>query len=505
MAVDKLVDSAQLDADLTSVANAIRTKGGTSGQLAFPAGFVQAIGDISGGGGGTDFTAEWERPSDWPALPNDLDTYSGMYVLFKIIEGKTIYRARINTQHPLDIGVTDSLGNFTSLRTQYTGEIDISELPVSGYFWAKGPKVNFSKNDNPEYIKEPAVEVIICNNSNNFYDGSFGTLGNYETVHILTKNWNNTYNYNLTAFQDAYNKVQCMEFYGGTWNNGNNYLPLNANKLVMDGVNIVVPSSGNIYGQDKGRGTFAHNYVRYGTVSLSTNTALRLNMCMADTDEIQSFIDKIGDLSSITNASNMFTYAYNLEEVDLNGLSLTNINNASSMFSHCMLLRSINWGDCDLSAVSNINNIFDSAVSIEEVSLPGTAIHITTNVGAAFRYCYRLESLDLSNVDFSSNVTFSQMFAYIKNLKNVTFKQNAGIANNIEFSSCELLTDASLVSIANALATGVSGKSVKFHSTPKARLSTIMGTVSDGLFVLDQSGSVSLQDYITTTRGWTIS
>lgn len=49
MAVDKLVDSTQLDADLTSVANAIRTKGGTSAQLAFPAGFVQAIGDIPSG------------------------------------------------------------------------------------------------------------------------------------------------------------------------------------------------------------------------------------------------------------------------------------------------------------------------------------------------------------------------------------------------------------------------------------------------------------------------
>ena len=52
MAVDKLVDSAQLDADLSSVANAIRTKGGTSAQLAFPAGFVSAIDAISGGGGG---------------------------------------------------------------------------------------------------------------------------------------------------------------------------------------------------------------------------------------------------------------------------------------------------------------------------------------------------------------------------------------------------------------------------------------------------------------------
>lgn len=43
-------------ADLTSVANAIRTKGGTSAQLAFPADFVQAIEDIETGGGG-DYTA----------------------------------------------------------------------------------------------------------------------------------------------------------------------------------------------------------------------------------------------------------------------------------------------------------------------------------------------------------------------------------------------------------------------------------------------------------------
>ena len=53
MAVDKLVDSVQLDADLTSVANAIRAKGGTSADLAFPAGFVSAVEAISGGGGGS--------------------------------------------------------------------------------------------------------------------------------------------------------------------------------------------------------------------------------------------------------------------------------------------------------------------------------------------------------------------------------------------------------------------------------------------------------------------
>lgn len=51
MSVDKLVDSTQLDSDLTSVANAIRKKGGTSAQLAFPAEFVSAIDAIPTGGG----------------------------------------------------------------------------------------------------------------------------------------------------------------------------------------------------------------------------------------------------------------------------------------------------------------------------------------------------------------------------------------------------------------------------------------------------------------------
>lgn len=56
MAVDKLVDSTQLDADLTSIANAIRTKGGTSAQMAFPAGFISSIQNIPGGAG-TDYLA----------------------------------------------------------------------------------------------------------------------------------------------------------------------------------------------------------------------------------------------------------------------------------------------------------------------------------------------------------------------------------------------------------------------------------------------------------------
>lgn len=58
------------DTDLTSVANAIRTKGGTSAQLSFPDGFNAAIANIPTGGGSSDFmtctvtfTEQWDE--DW--------------------------------------------------------------------------------------------------------------------------------------------------------------------------------------------------------------------------------------------------------------------------------------------------------------------------------------------------------------------------------------------------------------------------------------------------------
>ena len=61
MAYDKVVDSAVLDAGLKQIADAIREKGGTSDNLAFPTAMADAItaieaGGGSGGGGGP-FTA----------------------------------------------------------------------------------------------------------------------------------------------------------------------------------------------------------------------------------------------------------------------------------------------------------------------------------------------------------------------------------------------------------------------------------------------------------------
>ena len=44
------------DTELTSVANSIRTAGGTNSLLSFPNGFISAVENISGGGGSSDFS-----------------------------------------------------------------------------------------------------------------------------------------------------------------------------------------------------------------------------------------------------------------------------------------------------------------------------------------------------------------------------------------------------------------------------------------------------------------
>ncbi len=84
MAHDKAVDSAQLDADLAVVADAIRAKGGTDAQLAFPAGFVSAVQAIASGGadlGAVEvYVADYHESADLSITAGALDKYARVIV-----------------------------------------------------------------------------------------------------------------------------------------------------------------------------------------------------------------------------------------------------------------------------------------------------------------------------------------------------------------------------------------------------------------------------------------
>ena len=113
-------------------------------------------------------------------------------------------------------------------------------------------------------------------------------------------------------------------------------------------------------------------------------------------------------------------------------------------------------------------------------------------------------------ISMSSNTSGSySMFKYNSVIEDVTFLENSA-GQAVDFPHCSSFTNTTLVSLANCLKSG--SYTLTLHATPKARLSSIMGTISQktksgvtyDFFTVDENGTVSLQSFITSTKGWTL-
>ena len=150
--------------------------------------------------------------------------------------------------------------------------------------------------------------------------------------------------------------------------------------------------------------------------------------------------------------------------------------------------------------------------SLKTVTLQGSFVHATTEVipGASvamgdFAYCSKLETVNSSKpfgVKYISNQThFYNPFFNCGALKEVRFERQVA-ATDWVFKWSPVLSDATLVSVANALTVG--SYTLTLHATAAARCAEIVGTVSDGVFTADSGGTTTLTEFITTTKGWSI-
>lgn len=73
------------DTELTSIANAIRTKGGTGASLPFPDGFVSAVQNIPTGGGSTLISKSITENGTYNASSDNADGYSSVSVAVPIL------------------------------------------------------------------------------------------------------------------------------------------------------------------------------------------------------------------------------------------------------------------------------------------------------------------------------------------------------------------------------------------------------------------------------------
>lgn len=140
--------------------------------------------------------------------------------------------------------------------------------------------------------------------------------------------------------------------------------------------------------------------------------------------------------------------------------------------------------------------------TIEEATFNSGTGYVNGEFQSAFQSASNLKKVLGSPLDLytSSN---TNTFYYASALEEIRFVPSR-ITNNLNLAQCSKLSDASIISLANGLRSDVSGKTLKFHSDVSAKLPNMMGTVTDGIFTADVSGTVTLQDFITTTKGWTL-
>lgn len=151
---------------------------------------------------------------------------------------------------------------------------------------------------------------------------------------------------------------------------------------------------------------------------------------------------------------------------------------------------------------SQASTLFKNCHSLESLNLNGADFSAVTSLEQFFSYCLSLKTLDLTNVDWSSVTSMTNTFSWCQSLENIILDGAAMPSVSFSLANSSALTDASLVNIANALPTG--SATLTLHATPKANLSTILGTVTSGVYEKDDSGTVTLLDFITNTKGWTV-
>lgn len=157
--------------------------------------------------------------------------------------------------------------------------------------------------------------------------------------------------------------------------------------------------------------------------------------------------------------------------------------------------------------VYNANNVSlqcTPCANLVKITADGTILQKLNQMCA---YNSKLVEID-GLLDFSgmSANNWFNTFANCYALEEIRIKQNTinqTVSNN-NFQGCTSLSDDSVVSIANGLDGESSGKSISLPSAIKTRCGQIVGTVTDGVFTQNAQGSVTLTDFITNTKGWTL-
>ena len=332
--------------DLVSVANAIRTKGGTSETLVFPAGFVSAVQAIQAGGGGT-------IPA---ALSKDVNFYDYDGTLLYSYTLEEVQALTALPDGPVHAGLVFDGWNYSleSVKS-LTRPVNIGAM----YSTDDGTtRIYIHLNDG-----RTSPMLGICPKGTVTVDWGDGTTPDILTgTSLTTVQWTPTHNYvssgdyviKLTVGGEA-------QLYGSSGSNGYAYILRYGS--ASDSRNRLYQNS--ILKVEIGAG------IRIGTYAFSY-------CCSLSSITIPDGVTSIGDYA--------FYFCYSLSSVTI-PYGVTSIG--SNAFNNCSSMSSITIPD----GVTSIGSEeFYNCNSLSSITITDGVTNIGSN---AFRYCYSLSSITI--------------------------------------------------------------------------------------------------------------
>lgn len=167
-------------------------------------------------------------------------------------------------------------------------------------------------------------------------------------------------------------------------------------------------------------------------------------------------------------------------------------------------------GDTPFSLPSSGSNGGSVTFVCNQEYLRFTGQHFTGGTGSMKQfYSFYGLPIYLTSASSSNYGAFSRA-----NIYHLDFWENVA-TGAMYFGTSTGMDNSTCISLANALKDGAA-QTVTYASTPKGRLSSIMGYVESvtrgedetletyNRFVADENGTVTLMDFITNTKGWTV-